>query len=176
MFFFHRWQLSTWLARNTHVWCYYSFFLQPTTQPMAYAPTQPMPQHVNVASMPLPQAINPMTIGAQNATVPSSSNVLRTRTPSVANSDRSHDEPRDLTRRLTNNTRERIRVRDMNDNYVELNSIVKKFHPKAGNKTLTKLEILKMTTELITHFENEIAKRDLTHKLKFNPPKWTIFC
>uniref|UniRef100_A0A7E4VWM3 BHLH domain-containing protein n=1 Tax=Panagrellus redivivus TaxID=6233 RepID=A0A7E4VWM3_PANRE len=90
---------------------------------------------------------------------------------SAAPSDGSGDEPRDVNRRLTNNTRERIRVRDINDNFKELNEMLAIYDPINGKKNLTKLGILNATTDLIDRLQKEVARRNLQHKLKFDPSK-----
>lgn len=64
-------------------------------------------------------------------------------------------------RRVSNNTRERIRIRDINEALTELGRVVMTLRPKAADKPQTKLAVLNMAVEVITHLEKKVRERNL---------------
>ena len=64
-------------------------------------------------------------------------------------------------RRVSNNTRERIRIRDINEALTELGRVVMTLRPKAADKPQTKLAVLNMAVEVITHLEKKVRDRNL---------------
>ena len=72
---------------------------------------------------------------------------------------------RDKDRRFSNNTRERIRIRDINDALCELGRVCRNLKPKGGNgtedKPQTKLGVLNMAVDVITQLEKEVRERNL---------------
>merc|ERR1712223_2176670 len=64
-------------------------------------------------------------------------------------------------RRVSNNTRERIRIRDINEALTELGRVVMTLRPKAADKPQTKLAVLNMAVDVITHLEKKVRERNL---------------
>lgn len=64
-------------------------------------------------------------------------------------------------RRVSNNTRERIRIRDINEALTELGRVVMTLRPKAADKPQTKLAVLNMAVDVITHLEKKVRDRNL---------------
>lgn len=68
---------------------------------------------------------------------------------------------KDKERRVSNNTRERIRIRDINEALTELGRVVMTLRPKAADKPQTKLAVLNMAVDVITHLEKKVRERNL---------------
>ena len=83
-----------------------------------------------------------------------SSNLDETLEPHI----RAHKEKE---RRVSNNTRERIRIRDINEALTELGRVVMTLRPKAADKPQTKLAVLNMAVDVITHLEKKVRDRNL---------------
>ena len=64
-------------------------------------------------------------------------------------------------RRVSNNTRERIRIRDINEALTELGRVVMTLRPKAADKPQTKLAVLNMAVDVITGLERKVRDRNL---------------
>ena len=64
-------------------------------------------------------------------------------------------------RRVSNNTRERIRIRDINEALTELGRVVMTLRPKAADKPQTKLAVLNSAVEVITQLEKKVRERNL---------------
>ena len=64
-------------------------------------------------------------------------------------------------RRVSNNTRERIRIRDINEALTELGRVVMTLRPKAADKPQTKLAVLNSAVEVITNLEKKVRERNL---------------
>jgi hypothetical protein len=70
-------------------------------------------------------------------------------------------------RRFSNNTRERMRIRDINEALSELGRICMSLAPAAGGganaaeKPQTKLGVLNLAVEVITHLEHKVRERNL---------------
>ena len=64
-------------------------------------------------------------------------------------------------RRRTNNNRERIRIRDINESLTELGRVVMTLRPKTADKPQTKLAVLNMAVDLITHLEKKVRERNM---------------
>jgi hypothetical protein len=64
-------------------------------------------------------------------------------------------------RRVSNNSRERIRIRDINEALTELGRVVMTLRPKAADKPQTKLAVLNMAVDVITHLEKKVRERNL---------------
>lgn len=64
-------------------------------------------------------------------------------------------------RRVSNNTRERIRIRDINEALTELGRVCMTLRPKAADKPQTKLAVLNMAVDVITHLEKKVRDRNL---------------
>jgi len=64
-------------------------------------------------------------------------------------------------RRRTNNNRERIRIRDINESLTELGRVVMTLRPKTADKPQTKLAVLGMAVDLITHLEKKVRERNM---------------
>ena len=64
-------------------------------------------------------------------------------------------------RRRTNNTRERIRIRDINESLTELGRVVMTLRPKTADKPQTKLAVLNMAVDIITHLEKKVRERNM---------------
>ena len=67
-------------------------------------------------------------------------------------------------RRRTNNNRERIRIRDINESLTELGRVVMTLRPKTADKPQTKLAVLNMAVDMITHLEKQVREKNM------NPP------
>ena len=65
-------------------------------------------------------------------------------------------EHKDKERRVSNNSRERIRIRDINEALTELGRVVMTLRPKAADKPQTKLAVLNMAVDVITHLEKKV--------------------
>jgi hypothetical protein len=84
-------------------------------------------------------------------------------------------EEKERERRFSNNTRERMRIRDINDALGELGRICMNLRPKAaaasgvmspggtqnGDKPQTKLAILNLAVDVITSLEQKVRERNL---------------
>jgi len=70
-------------------------------------------------------------------------------------------EHKDKERRVSNNSRERIRIRDINEALTELGRVVMTLRPKAADKPQTKLAVLNMAVDVITHLEKKVRDRNL---------------
>ena len=78
---------------------------------------------------------------------------------------------KDKERRSSNNTRERIRIRDINDALTELGRVCMSLKPEAlqidsegmgsNDKPQTKLGVLNMAVEVITALERQVRERNL---------------
>ncbi len=80
---------------------------------------------------------------------------------------------KDRERRFSNNTRERMRIRDINDALGELGRICMNLRPKAaagagltpnganGDKPQTKLAVLNLAVDVITQLEQKVRERNL---------------
>ena len=68
---------------------------------------------------------------------------------------------KDKERRVSNNSRERIRIRDINEALTELGRVVMTLRPKAADKPQTKLAVLNMAVDVITHLEKKVRDRNL---------------
>ena len=72
---------------------------------------------------------------------------------------------KDKERRHSNNTRERIRIRDINDALCELGRVCRSLKPKiqggTDDKPQTKLSILNTAVDVITMLEREVRERNL---------------
>ena len=67
-------------------------------------------------------------------------------------------------RRFSNNTRERMRIRDINDALAELGRICQSLNPKKedpNSKPVTKLGVLNMAVDVITNLEQKVKERNL---------------
>lgn len=69
---------------------------------------------------------------------------------------------REKERRQANNTRERIRVKDINDAFKELGTMCTQH--MSGDKNRTKLMILHDAVEVINHLEKAVKERNLNPK------------
>ena len=61
---------------------------------------------------------------------------------------------------LANNV-QRIRIRDINEALTELGRVVMTLRPKAADKPQTKLAVLNMAVDVITHLEKKVRDRNL---------------
>jgi hypothetical protein len=69
---------------------------------------------------------------------------------------------KDKERRHSNNSRERMRIRDINDALTELGKICMNLKPKGqGEKPQTKLGILNLAVDIITNLEQKVRDRNL---------------
>ena len=75
--------------------------------------------------------------------------------------DDTHDPEKEGERRATNNNREKIRLRDINESLTELGRIVMTLRPKTADKPQTKLAVLNMAVDLITHLEKKVRERNM---------------
>lgn len=64
-------------------------------------------------------------------------------------------------RRVSNNTRERIRIRDINEALTELGRVCMTLRPKAADKPQTKLAVLNMAVDVISNLEKKVRERNL---------------
>ncbi|ESP00385.1 hypothetical protein LOTGIDRAFT_60186, partial [Lottia gigantea] len=69
---------------------------------------------------------------------------------------------REKVRRQANNARERVRVRDINEAFKELGSMVS-LHCSSG-QPLTKLMVLQSAVTVITSLEGQVRERNLNPK------------
>ena len=74
------------------------------------------------------------------------------------------DPEKEGERRATNNNREKIRLRDINESLTELGRIVMTLRPKTADKPQTKLAVLNMAVDMIMHLEKQVRERNM------NPP------
>ncbi|KAI1731557.1 helix-loop-helix DNA-binding domain-containing protein [Ditylenchus destructor] len=70
-------------------------------------------------------------------------------------------EDKEVDRRMANNTRERIRVRDINQAFRELARLCSQHMPNTEERTLTKLGTLHKAVELIPMLEERVRNRNL---------------
>merc|ERR1712179_748443 len=68
---------------------------------------------------------------------------------------------KDKDRRFSNNNRERMRIRDINEALTELGRICMSLKPKENEKPQTKLAILNMAVDVITHLEQRVRDKNL---------------
>jgi len=72
-----------------------------------------------------------------------------------------HRMVKEKERRVSNNTRERIRIRDINEALTELGRVVMTLRPKACDKPQTKLAVLNAAVDVITNLEKKVRERNL---------------
>ena len=68
------------------------------------------------------------------------------------------DPEKEGERRATNNNREKIRLRDINESLTELGRVVMTLRPKTADKPQTKLAVLNMAVDMITHLEKQVRE------------------
>ena len=71
------------------------------------------------------------------------------------------DPEKEGERRATNNNREKIRLRDINESLNELGRIVMTLRPKTADKPQTKLAVLNMAVDMIMHLEKQVRERSM---------------
>ena len=127
-------------------------------------PTTPVP---NLSSSAEPQVgpgrkrKNAKTAGGSVGAVSSSRGGKRKKSEEV-NVDPEIRALKDKERRFSNNTRERMRIRDINDALTELGRICMNLKPKGQNdKPQTKLGVLNMAVDIITNLEQKVRERNL---------------
>ncbi|TRY72411.1 hypothetical protein TCAL_03962 [Tigriopus californicus] len=70
-------------------------------------------------------------------------------------------EEKDKQRRTSNNCRERMRIRDINEALTELGKICMNLNPAQSDKPATKLGVLNMAVDVITNLEQKVRERNL---------------
>ena len=64
-------------------------------------------------------------------------------------------------RRFSNNARERMRIRDINDALNELGRVCMMLKPNKSDKPQTKLGVLNMAVDVINSLETQVRERNL---------------
>ena len=88
------------------------------------------------------------------------------------------DDPEKMKdRRFSNNARERMRIRDINDALNELGRVCMMLKPNKGDKPQTKLGVLNMAVDVINSLESQVRDRNLNPSavcLKRGSPNLTM--
>ena len=88
------------------------------------------------------------------------------------------DDPEKMKdRRFSNNARERMRIRDINDALNELGRVCMMLKPNKGDKPQTKLGVLNMAVDVINSLESQVRERNLNPSavcLKRGSPNLTM--
>lgn len=104
--------------------------------------------------------------GAQPASTPS--NIIR---------DDDDDPEKAKDRRFSNNARERMRIRDINDALNELGRVCMMLKPQKSDKPQTKLGVLNLAVEVINNLEAQVRERNMNPNavvLKRGSPNLTM--
>lgn len=72
-----------------------------------------------------------------------------------------YDPEKGVTRRFSNNARERMRIRDINDALNELGRVCMMLKPNKNDKPQTKLGVLNMAVDVINSLESQVRDRNL---------------
>lgn len=78
-----------------------------------------------------------------------------------ASSDDECGGPKDKERRFSNNARERMRIRDINDALNELGRVCMMLKPTKSDKPQTKLGVLNMAVDVINSLETQVRERNM---------------
>ena len=71
------------------------------------------------------------------------------------------DAEKNKDRRYSNNARERMRIRDINDALNELGRVCMMLKPNKSDKPQTKLGVLNMAVDVINMLETQVRERNL---------------
>merc|ERR1719367_1289980 len=71
------------------------------------------------------------------------------------------DDSKGVGRRFSNNARERMRIRDINDALNELGRVCMMLKPNKSDKPQTKLGVLNMAVDVINSLEAQVRERNL---------------
>ena len=86
----------------------------------------------------------------------------RKKTESENGSEAGDDEDgKGVGRRFSNNARERMRIRDINDALNELGRVCMMLKPNKNDKPQTKLGVLNMAVDVINSLESQVRERNL---------------
>ena len=87
----------------------------------------------------------------------------RKKMSNVTSSDDDGDskQPKDKERRYSNNARERMRIRDINDALNELGRVCMMLNPAKSEKPQTKLGVLNMAVDVISALEGQVRERNM---------------
>ena len=122
-----------------------------------YGGVDPAPS--NPPSSPLPRVSSSTSSRGKRKKNPSSNG-------GCGSSDEDNLEPevkyvKEKERRFSNNARERMRIRDINDALNELGRVCMMLKPNKGDKPQTKLGILNMAVDVINNLETQVRDRNL---------------
>merc|ERR1719431_1014665 len=108
-----------------------------------------------------PYSTDPTSPGSVRVTSSSTGKGGKRAKKAMSEASEDDDPEKNMGRRFSNNARERMRIRDINDALNELGRVCMMLKPNKSDKPQTKLGVLNMAVDVINTLEAQVRERNL---------------